>query len=124
MAAEPHPQQQLQEGDYGVENVAISIGRRRLTDDGLLILTEGNVFLLIAGEEPVEERIIDAAPAAEIDVSKPSIGMGMLLKMAIGDTTYLVSPESIERGAFVTPKKIKRARAAVAEFETAFDAAR
>lgn len=124
MAAEPQPQEQLQEGDYGVENVAISIGRRRLTDDGLLILANGDVFLLVAGEEPIEERIIAAAPAAEVEVSKPTIGMGVLMKMTIGETTYLVSPESIERGAFVTPKKMKRARAAVAEFEAAFESAR
>jgi len=111
---------------YLADDVMVSIGQDRIHDAVLGIDQEGQVVLLRPGDEPAIDRIIASAPAGEVSTSRPrsGIGMGMVLHLTFVDTTYVVSPQSVTNASFVTPKKIKRARAAVQAFEDALEAAR
>jgi alpha-beta hydrolase superfamily lysophospholipase len=115
----------IPELEYLADNVQITIGRDRV-DDGVLGIDHGQVVLMRAGDGPPVDRLIVSAPATEVEATRPrsGIGMGMVLILAFGDTTYTVAPNAVSNSAFVTPKKLKRARAAVEAFEAALAAAR
>lgn len=57
-------------------------------------------------------------------ITNVSVDGVMVLKLTVVDPTYVVSPQSVTGSAFVTPRQIKRSRAAVQAFEAALEAAR
>ena len=112
--------------DYAARNVIIMVGRRELTGRGVLAIADGSVVMFEAGDGPVAERLIVAAPATRAEVlSVPRIGLGASLVLSVGQTRYKVMPESTYVGmTFGVRTAIKRARASVAAFQDALDRAK
>jgi hypothetical protein len=113
--------------DYLAAHTAISLAKRRyVTYDGLLLVIEGQVVLVNAGEGPVLDRVLGTAPVAEAEVlSKPWWGYGTSMIVRLGDTKWRVEPESVVQGSGnATPKKIRRAREAVRAFERLLEASK
>jgi hypothetical protein len=111
--------------DYIATNTAIAVAKRRyITMDGLLLIINGEVALVRGGEGPVMDRVIAAASVTDTEVlSKPWWGYGTSMIVRLGDTNYRVEPEVVAQGSGnATPKKIRRARAAVRAFEEALEA--
>jgi hypothetical protein len=112
--------------DYLAVNVGIAIGRGYITRHGALFVEGGEVGLIKPGDEPLPKRILAAESARDVRVlAKPWWSFGTGMSIQIGDTKFTVEPDAIYQGVgFVTPRKIRRARASVREFETALEAAR
>ncbi|MQA75830.1 MAG: hypothetical protein GEU88_16105 [Solirubrobacterales bacterium] len=74
--------------------------------------------------EELPARAVVATPVGEATViQKPWWSFGAGLYLETGDARYTVEPEPFYPGP-ATPGKIRRARAAVREFEAALEAAK
>ena len=112
--------------DYLARDVTIMVGRRRLTREGVLAISEGTVVMFKDGEGSAVDRAVAVAPATEATlVSKPRIEFGASFILTLGDMTFKVLPEATYVGkSFGVLSQIKRARASVSAFEVALEEAK
>jgi hypothetical protein len=107
--------------DYVAEHVGIGQGLRYLTKNGLLVVAEGEVRLLLS-----PDQLIASAPVSEVEVlSKPKASFGTALSLRVGAETFKVEPEGMSQGlGLFSRKKLRRSQTAVEDFEAALEAAR
>jgi hypothetical protein len=110
-----------EEPEYLAEHVGIGRGMRYVTKEGLLVISGGEVLLLLTPDE-----IIDSAPVSEVEIlSKPKASFGTALSLKLRDETYKVEPEGMSQGlGLFSRKRLRRSKAAVEDFESALEAAR
>ncbi len=96
---------------------AFGPGRRYWTMDGSVIVTAGQLMLvLVDGGQP---RTVVSAPLTDVSVlSKPRWSFGTGLYLEIAGERYTVEPEPLS-GHAATPGRIKRARQAARDLERA-----
>jgi hypothetical protein len=105
--------------DYIAVHAGIAVDRRVITRNGVVIILDGDVILVKAGDGPMLNRVIAAVPIHDVSmVAKAWASLGMAMALRMGDTTYTVRPEAVSHGIrIVTPRGFRRAREAVRVFE-------
>lgn len=102
---------------YAAPHAVVGIGRRKiLTRDGTVMVIGDEFAVLAPGDEPVQDRILVAAPVSNVEVvGRPWYTFGQSVSLRVDGEPMLIQPESVAQGGgLATPKKMRRAREAAA----------
>lgn len=98
---------------------AFGPGRHYWTMAGAALIAGGRLSLIMPARAEEPPRLVLSEPVERVRVlAKPRWSFGAGLYLGIGEDTYTLEPEPLGGGA-ATPRRIRRAREAVREFESA-----
>jgi len=100
-------------------------GRGYWTHSGFALINDGQLMLVMPGDDGRPERTVVAEDLARITVSrKPWWSLGLGLHLDIDGVFYTVEPEPLVPGMVASPARFRRARNAAKEFEATLAAAK
>jgi hypothetical protein len=103
---------------------AFGPGRRYWTMDGTALIGAGRLSLVMAAADGDGSRVVVSAPVEQVEViSKPRWSFGTGLYLRVGGREVTLEPEPIYVNG-TSPKRVRRARQRVRDFELALGRAR
>lgn len=108
-----------------VQRAGFGPGKRYWTHSGFAFIDDGQLLLVMPGADDQPERVVVTASVDRVTVKgKPWWSFGQGLHLEIDGEVYTLEPEPLVPGQAATPGRMKRAREAAKEFESALAAAK
>jgi hypothetical protein len=106
---------------FAAQHVIVTADGTTLTRDGSVVIMGKVLAVLLPADEPAQDRTALVASVDDVEVTgRPWQSFGGAGDLRIGPTRWQLQPESVLQGSgLATPKKMRRARAAVDAFTAA-----